>query len=466
VQQDIAMQQDSAMQQDIAMQQDPVVQQDIAMQQDPVMQQNLIESIIDRNEKLLIIKKFIEHNSNLAPQGSAEWLKTRQSIIGGSELSIMTGNNPFTNIGDLVANKCNLREFSGNVATKWGNIFEEITRIIIHMLFLQDIPQNEECIFETGSLEGIIPHHRFSPDGLTALIYRCLHDNQLRALITLLEFKSPLSSIPMNIIPPYYLPQVKAGMCDIEMAEVGLFVNNMFRKCRLDQFGNNKEYNTSFHFSDIKKGVVVQDPLAIGIIGLYQTQEQLNKFIKMRSNNNNYSRAMGSNNSVIDSDIDMDTIEDEQFTLEWKIMHKIIDVGKLNEEDTLTIFQLIAKKNITLKYFLPNVYVDRLKKYIPPDLVCAESNVISYDSYETNPKKFIRTFKKKCKSANYNPVGFIPWKLFIADFILVDKEPLYIYQFVPKIEEVIGIITKLCMIENINDRRLEYKKYFPKHKLN
>ena len=422
---------------------------------DPNSDSKLHCGTTQRDKKLEIVKDFIKKNCNLAPQGSVEWLKTRQSIIGGSELSVLNGKNPFTNIADLVANKCNLTGFSGNVATKWGNIFEEITRIIIQMLFLPDIPLSEECIFETGSLEGVIPHHRFSPDGLTVLTYREI-SGAVRALITLLEFKSPLSSIPTGIIPPYYLPQVKAGMCDVDMTEIGLFVNNMFRKCGLDQFGNNRLYNTSFHFSDIKKNTVIRDPLAIGIIGLYQTKEQLDKFKKMKTyvaNNKN-------------SDTDEETTEDEQNTLDWQIINKMIDVGNLNEADTLVIFQYISKKYITLKYFPPNIYTSRIKKYVPSDLICVDHDIISYASYDESPKKFIKTFKKKCKQANCNPVGYIPWKLFTSDLILVDKEPLYIYQFVPKIEEVIKIVAELCKIENMADRRTKYIEFFPKNKLN
>lgn len=412
------------------------------------------ELLKERNDKLKIVKEFIDSNCNLAPQGSEEWLKTRQSIIGGSELSILIGKNPFSSIGDLVANKCNLSNYVGNMATKWGNVFEELTRIIIQMIFLPDISLKEECIYETGSLEGVIPHHRFSPDGLTVLMFK--YGNVYKALIALLEFKSPLSSIPNGLIPPYYLPQVKAGMCDIDMSEIGLFVNNMFRKCSLSQFGKNPKYNTLFHSSDIKKKIMVSNPLAIGIIGLYQTKEQVEKFKKK------YNYILTNKYHNDDYSTDEDTTEDVEQTITWKILNDHIDVGDLNEEDTLQIFQLISNKLITVKYFAPNVYIDEFKNAIPEELIHINDNIISFKSFDDNPKKFINSYIKKCKENEYNMVGYLPWKLFKSDLLLVEKEPLYIYQFVDKIEKVINIISDLCSIENIQERLNKFNEYFPR----
>jgi hypothetical protein len=405
-------------------------------------------TISARNVKLEQVKKFIKENCYLAPQGSEEWLKTRQSIIGGSELSILSGDNPFSSISDLVATKCGLSKFTSNVATKWGNIFEELTRIIVQMIFLNDIPLSEECIYETGSLEGVIPHHRFSPDGLTVIICK-KYDGSLQPVIVLLEFKSPLSSIPTKIVPKYYLPQVKAGMCDIEMVELGLFVNNMFRKCKLEQFGNNPEYNKEFHMSDIKKKVNISEPLAIGILGLYQTKEQRKKFIELINKNNQ------SSDSSDDEDIYEPNIETKL------ISSSLIDIGKLNQDETLIIFQHICNKYFTIKYYSPNIYTTRLVPNLPQDILYYPQDIISFKMYETNPKKFINKFEKKYYDMGLYPVGFLPWKLFMADFILVDKDPLYIYQFVPKIEEVINIITNICSTNNMEERQIKFNDYFP-----
>ena len=416
---------------------------------------NLLDNntLLVRNLKLEQVKKFIKQNCYLAPQGSEEWLKTRQSIIGGSELSILSGENPFSTIADLVASKCGLSKFTSNVATKWGNIFEELTRIIVQMIFINDIPLSEECIYETGSLEGVIPYHRFSPDGLTVIVCK-KYDGSLEPVIVLLEFKSPLSSIPTKIVPKYYLPQVKAGMCDIEMVELGLFVNNMFRKCTLEQFGNNPEYNKEFHMSDIKKKVNISEPLAIGILGLYQTKEQRKKFLELINNN-----------KLFKNDTSSDSSDDDEMyepNIETKLIsNKLIDIGELNHDDTLVVFQHICNKYFTIKYYPPNIYINRLISNLPQDIIYYPEDIISFKMYETNPKKFVNKFEKKYYDMGLIPIGFLPWKLFMADFILVDKDPLYIYQFVPKIKEVIDIVTDICSTNNMEERQDKFNTYFP-----
>ena len=52
--------------------------------------------------KLKLLNKFIEANKHLAPQGSVEWLIERGYSIGGSEMSIITKENPYQKIDGLV----------------------------------------------------------------------------------------------------------------------------------------------------------------------------------------------------------------------------------------------------------------------------------------------------------------------------------------------------------------------------
>lgn len=419
-------------------------------------------TLVIRNKKLEEVKAFIATNCNLAPQGSEEWLRVRQSIIGGSELSILLGKNPFSKVEDLVASKCCLTRYAGNVATKWGNIFEELTRMVVQMLFLPDIPLSEECIYETGSLEGKIPHHRFSPDGLTVIVYKN-PDGTKKPMIVLLEFKSPLSSIPSGVIPPYYLPQVLGGMCDIDMVETGLFVNATFRKCSLAQFGNNSRYNTSFHISDIKKKVVMRDPLAIGILGFYQTPEQQTKLQnRLKYESDVYVMEDYSSDEDTREDVNIETIIYKLFNGYKKVNEiGILDIGELNDADTLTVFEYVASKYISIKYFPPNIYMNRVSPNLPNDMVHRSSDFISYKKYESDPKKFIKKFKEGCIQKNYIPVGFLPWKMMLADFLTVEKDDLYIYKFPPLIEPVIKIVEDICQTNDMNERLQRFNQYYP-----
>ena len=160
-----------------------------------------IEVITLRDSKIQQIKEYInnDENKNLSQQGSLEWLEMRKTIIGGSELASLINLDPWKKECDIVRDKCFYSSYKDRIETKWGNIFEEVSKIIIHLLFINDIKNIDECIFESGSIKGAINYHRYSPDGLTVLIQT---NNQ--PIIILLEFKSPYSKIPeKNIIPKY-----------------------------------------------------------------------------------------------------------------------------------------------------------------------------------------------------------------------------------------------------------------------
>ncbi len=48
-----------------------------------------------KNEKL---SEFVMKHKDAKKQKSVEWLEERKTIIGGSEMSIITGENPYSNI--------------------------------------------------------------------------------------------------------------------------------------------------------------------------------------------------------------------------------------------------------------------------------------------------------------------------------------------------------------------------------
>jgi hypothetical protein len=65
----------------------------------------------------------------------------------------------------------------------------------------------------------------YSPDGLGCV------DGQ----IVLFEFKCPYSRMPGNSVPVHYLPQVKYGMCVIDICDTALFIEGVFRACTAEQ---------------------------------------------------------------------------------------------------------------------------------------------------------------------------------------------------------------------------------------
>jgi len=220
---------------------------------------------ISLEDKVKLINRIIEVTSFDAKQGSKEWAEGRQ--IGGSDAAAMigkgyNGKGPY----DVIKGKFFPETFSGNLATRFGKIFEDVGRLIVQKIF-------QHNVWEFKSLPNKLEHTTFSPDGVTiACILKKL-------MLILLEFKTPLSRIPDGKIPKEYLPQVKAGMCAIPFVDGALFVNTMLRLCSLKDFGYNFNYNTRLHKQDIttcKTRLIshkdkLNEVLALGMVVLIQT---------------------------------------------------------------------------------------------------------------------------------------------------------------------------------------------------
>ncbi len=218
-----------------------------------------------------VLDNFIEDNKFLPKQGSPEWLENRQYTIGGSEIATIEGLNPYQSIKDLVKTKLNISPFKGNVATQWGKLFEEVVRLFLEMLF--------ECtIYETGSIDGCIPHTSFSPDGLAVTLSNIIYDlielGWIKdhvipddATTILFEIKSPYSRKPDGTIPKHYSSQPKAGLCHLPFVDIAYFVDAMMRKCSYEQLYNN-EHDYAYHgYSDL------HGRLGIGLIGVFSNEE-------------------------------------------------------------------------------------------------------------------------------------------------------------------------------------------------
>ena len=221
---------------------------------------------MDYKQKSQQIKKLLKQYENAPKQGTLEWLQQRTGI-GGSEMAIITGDNKYSNIKNLISLHTGLSEFKGNSYTRWGSLFEEQIRLLVELLM--------QCkIHEIGSIDGCIPNHRYSPDGLATMELLVGTDNTVKDqtnmyhILTektpkydsldivrnyinlLLEFKCPHSRIPTGTIPKEYLAQVKSGLCDLPCCTDALFVDACFRRCAYKDWKFTNQYNTDYHKSD------------------------------------------------------------------------------------------------------------------------------------------------------------------------------------------------------------------------
>jgi hypothetical protein len=184
-------------------------------------------------EQLLL--EFIDANKTRPKQGTQEWKTLRMKTFGGSEISALIGENKYSSIKELIANKCGILDFTGNTYTRWGTMFENITKLYCERIF-------ETQIYETSSIPGI-SGQSYSPDGIGII-----KNKKHKKVMVLFEFKAPATKIPMGTIPECYVPQVMIGMTTIPYVSHCIFVNNMYRKCTYDQFLRDDEsFDTDYH---------------------------------------------------------------------------------------------------------------------------------------------------------------------------------------------------------------------------
>ena len=69
---------------------------------------------------------FINAHKYLPSQGSRKWLEDRKFNIGGSEMAIITGQNPYNTIKNLIETHLGLVTFNGNINTYWGSVIENL----------------------------------------------------------------------------------------------------------------------------------------------------------------------------------------------------------------------------------------------------------------------------------------------------------------------------------------------------
>jgi len=241
-------------------------------------------------EMLQVFVNFYKHKP---PQGSLQWKKDKEGsihlppTIGGSEIGTVLKINKYQNIKQLIASKLGLTKFSGNVATRWGNLFEDVLFGITDVLF-----KTRTC--ETGSIPGIKDDkgnviQSYSPDRIGVITRKDFIQTikdvskimdikphgkvpNKEKLIVLMEGKCPLTRIPTSSIPEQYTLQPQLGAATIKIVDTCLFVDGMFRKCSISDFGLSPDHDNNFH--------KVSEPATAaiaGFIGIYRKENTTNE---------------------------------------------------------------------------------------------------------------------------------------------------------------------------------------------
>ena len=325
-------------------------------------------------------------------QHSPGWKLAKVNTIGGSSISSIMKCNPYCDIFSLIYTKIGLTPFNGDIKTFWGNLFEDVIGAYV------EIDKSCKVYGDDLFIRGP-PGTNYSPDGITVLEVNGEHK------IALLEYKCPYSRIPGNSPPKYYVPQVKMGLEIINICEIGLFVEAVFRRCSWDDLGNNLNYDKLLVDKTIGDKI-----LAVGIIGFY-SESIINEL--SRSYNDEYELG-GSDNDYMSNDL-----------------------GVSSPDLFKKIMQCFDEKKI--KTFNGKVLIIDEKQ----------------DDNDLNEKinNELAKYTNLCREKKYYNYGILPWKLFHVKYKIIEKEENFLAPLLPKIETVLQVV-KEC-----NDPKNELIKY-------
>jgi hypothetical protein len=403
----------------------------------------LVDNIFKMSEDLEnILASYLEKHNGGPAQRSEKWKALKKITIGGSEVATVLGLNPFKKVKSLVAEKSDIPGygFNGNDATRWGNLFESVTKDWISIILKMETP-----IFEANSLEGPIERQRYSPDGLG--IAKLASNDGFDYFIILFEFKAPYKSIPDGKIPKQYIPQLLTGMLTIPIVETSIFVNNCYRKCPIADINFRATYDTIFHSGDLTKKLTkaqkITQVYAVGIIGFYQNEYNYDRFIKYVG--------YGSDN---DSDEDeVIILSNNNYDLEILLnsYEEAIDFGTSKEYVVSRLLELVEEKRVGVEY-LPMIVNDKVVNEMEfVQLHDLERKGTEYTSSELRKtlKKQYRSFTANCELENKVPIGYMPWKLVKTDIITLDRDP----EWREKIEQPIkNALNSIDMISASEDK--------------
>ena len=405
-------------------------------------------------QKINILEEWLKTVQHLAPQGSAEWLDRKH--IGGSEIAVLNGTGAFKSLFDWLKERCQIKKsFCPIINSRWGHTFEDVQVNLIQNIW--------QCkIHETGSVPGN-PGIVYSPDGVgvvdNSLVEICLNyskkinnteeenenigtviidedgsviheqiikkrnQNESHSII-LFEFKSPPKNMPKGEIPSYYIAQPLTGLCTLPICDYSVFINSMFRRCSIDDFGWNMKYDKVFHNKDKKNDV--NQLLALGIIGIYTAEN--------------------TNNTEEIIDYGSCSVKD----LEYMFYKESINAYK--KAHSKIVFSNVFKKDISLSSNGGiNATINGTNNSKNSSQVEPEEEV-SVEKFRDN---LIKTLSK---NKNLKLVGLLPWKLFKIDFIKVEKEENFVNDLQPTIDRCLDIINdvKSYPIENRLERLYTY----------
>jgi hypothetical protein len=345
-------------------------------------------------------------------QRTESWYALRAKTLGGSEIATVLEECRYKTVRQLLAEKIGQQRFDGNAATRWGTLFEPVTRRLTAIMLC--LPYE---IFEANSLPGCFPSQRYSPDGLA--VVRLLNNQDVYALYRILfEFKAPHSSLPAQFgrIPDHYAAQVQCGLYSIMSAHAAIFVNNIYRRTSLADLNNGAAYCTTYH-----KGRVLTDaPIAAGVI----------RFVRRAVAQHGDEHAAGQS----EESNDCTATRIPSIWRQWAARDTAVDLGL---EDPaifdLALQQLADQRDITVDYCEPCVFKSAMKL---PIIVAHRLHPTVQENITAENITHLNLRDKKC-------IAYLPWKLMISDIVIQRRVAGWYEAAAPKVADFIERLMKL-----------------------
>lgn len=367
--------------------------------------------------KVQTLNDFIDKYKDLPKQGTKEWHAIRG--IGGSEL-----NRLLKDEAGLVANKVGLTKIPDMLAMRWGTLLEDTLRNICCCIFNTNI-------YEASSIPSAdVKGKTFSMDGLgiVRFLFEQADDKDYEFfmfMFTLFEFKCPYSrEIKQNQVYPEYIPQVKSGMSDLDIPEIALYIEGVFRVSRYEELCNSPWVETWLHKKGNPKNHL---PMSYGFIGFYMEVPDIPDesdgyllYNWLANGNNDFAKLENTNS-----------------------LNSLLKFMKAGDVKCWSSAQNFSPKEFSRCQYLAS------QKIPIPKLNCDMDDQLG-------------EFYKFCRLSNFFPLGILGIKLMDINIVAVEKEPHYTKQFEPQILAAIHKINLLNAIEDISERQLVYNQLYNK----
>src|SRR3990172_1061667 len=291
------------------------------------------------------ILRYLDYFKDQPKQNSKEWQETRSLSIGGSEIAIIQGISPFKKLRNMMEAKINNNYWDGYIYSRDG-------------IGVVQIPIEIEYN--------------------NSILRRYVEDK-----IVLFEFKSPFGKMVKENVPEdHYVSQVKMGLDMIDIAEMGLLVEAVFRRCSWNDLDFTTNYDHEFQTKSYNETVS-----AFGII--YICVHDISDI-----NLNNLKAIYKENYLNIDETVDYGTCD--RLVLE-------------------EILRLITKGHILPVY-----------------------SHITISNQEMSLRKLEKIYEDLTSSAHV--IGVLPWKLVDIVYHPIEKTIGYLDQYKEKISEILKVI--------------------------